>query len=50
MAARAALTGGADQLIVAALDEGLALRSAGIDAPVLVVYPIPVAAARAGWP
>jgi alanine racemase len=44
MAARAALTGGADQLIVAALNEGLALRRAGIDAPVLVVYPIPVVA------
>jgi alanine racemase len=41
VAARAALRGGADQLLVATLDEGLALRSAGIDAPVLVVYGIP---------
>jgi alanine racemase len=41
MAARSALAGGADQLIVAALDEGLALRRAGIDAPVLVAYAIP---------
>jgi alanine racemase len=41
MGARAAVDGGADQLIVATLDEGLALRSAGIEAPILVVYPIP---------
>jgi alanine racemase len=34
-AARAALEGGADQLGVADLDEALALRAAGIDAPVL---------------
>jgi len=40
MAARAALAGRADQLIVAALAEGLALRRAGIEAPILVVYPI----------
>ncbi|HEU0235383.1 MAG TPA: alanine racemase [Candidatus Limnocylindrales bacterium] len=40
MGARAALAGGADQLIVAAFDEGLALRRAGIDAPILVVYPV----------
>jgi alanine racemase len=40
-AARAALAGGAGQLLVATLDEGLALRDAGIDAPVLAVYPIP---------
>jgi alanine racemase len=40
MGARAAVMGGADQLIVAALDEGMALRRAGIDAPVLVVYPV----------
>jgi alanine racemase len=44
MAARAALDGGADQLVVATLDEGLALRRAGIDAPALVVYPVPPAA------
>ena len=41
MAARAAVAGGADQLIVANLDEGLALRAAGLDAPILIVYPIP---------
>ncbi len=35
LAARAALDGGADQLGVADLDEALALRSAGIDAPLL---------------
>ena len=40
MAARAALAGGADQLIVATLDEGLGLRATGIDAPILVVYPV----------
>lgn len=40
MAARAAVTGGADQLIVATLDEGLALRAAGVDASILVVYPV----------
>ena len=40
MGARAALAGGADQLIVAALDEGLALRRAGIDGPILVIYPV----------
>lgn len=40
-AARAALAGGADWLVVATLDEGLALRAAGFDAPILVVYPIP---------
>lgn len=39
MAARAGLAGGADHLIVATLDEGLGLRAAGIDAPILVVYP-----------
>ena len=41
MAARAALAGGADQLIVAALDEALALRDAGVEASILVVYPTP---------
>lgn len=40
MAARAAVSGGADQLMVAALDEGLALRRAGLEAPILVVYPV----------
>ena len=41
MGARAAVAGGADALMVATLDEGLALRAAGVDAPVLVVYPVP---------
>ena len=41
MGARAAVAGGADQLMVATLDEGLTLRRAGIDVPVLVVYPVP---------
>jgi alanine racemase len=40
MSARAALAGGADQLIVAAADEAFALRHAGITAPILVVYPV----------
>ncbi len=35
--ARAALTAGADALCVALVDEGLALREAGIDAPILVL-------------
>lgn len=41
VAARAALEAGADQLMVATLDEALDLRAAGIDAPVLVVYGVP---------
>ena len=41
MAARAALDGGADELIVANLEEGLEVRRATLDAPVLVAYPIP---------
>jgi len=40
MAARAAVAAGADQLMVAAIDEALALRKAGVDAPILVVYPV----------
>lgn len=43
---------GADGLCVATLDEGLALRAAGVTLPILVLYPIPpdgaVAAAEAG--
>jgi alanine racemase len=39
MAARAALTGGAELLVVAAVSEAFALRAAGIRAPILVVYP-----------
>jgi alanine racemase len=41
MSARAALTGGADALVVATLDEGLALRAAGLAGRILVVYPVP---------
>jgi alanine racemase len=51
LAAEGAMAGGADQLIVANLDEGLSLRRAQPDVPILVAYPIPVdgvgAAARA---
>ena len=41
MAARAAVAGGADQLIVAAASEAFTLRAADIRAPILVVYPTP---------
>ncbi|HVL54284.1 MAG TPA: alanine racemase [Vitreimonas sp.] len=41
LAARAAVRADADLLMVATLDEALAVRAAGIDAPLLVVYPIP---------
>ncbi|HET9519409.1 MAG TPA: alanine racemase [Candidatus Limnocylindrales bacterium] len=40
MAAQAAEAGGADQLVVATVDEGLALRAAGLQTPILVVYPV----------
>ena len=40
MSARAALEGGADTLVVATLGEGLELRASGIEAPVVVVYPV----------
>lgn len=50
--AAALVDGGADGLCVAALDEALALRSGGITAPLLVLYPVPPdgapAAAAAG--
>lgn len=39
-AARAGIAGGAEQLGVASLDEGLAVRRAGIDVPTMIVYPI----------
>lgn len=39
--ARALIGAGADGLCVATLDEALELREAGIDAPVLVLFPIP---------
>ena len=46
LAARAALDGGAELLMVATLDEGLALRAAGVAGPLLVVYPIPLEGVR----
>ena len=41
VAARAFLAGGADGVCVATLDEAVALRSAGIEGPVLILYPVP---------
>ncbi|HZU74419.1 MAG TPA: alanine racemase [Acidimicrobiales bacterium] len=46
--ARAALSGGAGWLAVALVDEGIELREAGIDAPVLVLSEATGAAAAAG--
>jgi len=50
--ARELQAAGADGLSVATLDEAYELREAGIDLPLLVIYPVPpdhaVAAARAG--
>jgi alanine racemase len=43
--ARTLLEAGADGLCVAALDEALVLRDAGLTAPVLVLYPVPAASA-----
>jgi alanine racemase len=43
--ARALAEADADGLCVAALDEGLLLRAAGIEVPILVLYPIPPALA-----
>ena len=43
--ARALEAAGADGFCVATLDEALALRRAGIEAPVLVLYPVPAALA-----
>jgi alanine racemase len=40
LAARAALRGGADWLGTATLEEAIALREAGIDAPILVLGPV----------
>ena len=52
VAAHAAIAGGADQLMVVSIEEALALRAAGLDGPLLIVYPIDAAAvddvARAG--
>ena len=47
VAARAFLAGGATLLCVATLDEAIALRAAGLEAPVLILYPIPPEAAAA---
>jgi alanine racemase len=41
--ARALQAAGADGFCVATLDEALALRGAGIEGPILVLYPIPAA-------
>jgi alanine racemase len=41
LAAKAALDGGADCLAVAILDEGIELRAAGIEAPILLLAEIP---------
>jgi len=41
--ARALAAAGADGLCVATIDEALAMRLAGIDTPILVLYPIPAA-------
>ncbi len=53
VAARAAVAGGADQLMVVSIEEALALRAAGLTAPILIVYPIDPAgvddAVRAGF-
>ncbi|HEY7970417.1 MAG TPA: alanine racemase, partial [Candidatus Limnocylindrales bacterium] len=43
--ARALEAAGVKALCVATLDEAVVLRDAGITAPVLVLYPIPAAAA-----
>lgn len=40
VAARAAVSGGADQLMVVSIQEALALRDAGLEGSVLIVYPI----------
>jgi alanine racemase len=45
--ARAALQGGAEWLAVALVEEGVALRTAGIEAPILVLSEPPAAAAGA---
>ncbi len=47
VAARSFLAGGASLLCVATLDEAIALRAGGIEAPILVLYAIPPEAAPA---
>ncbi|HNJ97335.1 MAG TPA: alanine racemase [Ilumatobacteraceae bacterium] len=47
LAARAALAGGADGLCVALVQEGLALRAAGIEGPILVLSEQPPSQTRA---
>jgi alanine racemase len=44
--ARALEAAGADGFCVATLDEGISLRAAGIERPILVLYPIPPALAE----
>ena len=43
LAARAVLDGGADSLAVAIVDEGIELREAGVDAPILLLAEVPAA-------
>ncbi|CAN5660751.1 alanine racemase [soil metagenome] len=47
VAARAAIAGGADQLMVVSMEEALALREDGLDGPILIVYPVEPAAVEA---
>lgn len=47
VAARAALAGGADQLMVVSIEEALSLRAGGLDVPILIVYPLEPAAVEA---
>lgn len=47
IAARTFAAAGADLLCVATLDEALRLRRAGVDAPILVLYPVPRGSAPA---
>lgn len=47
LAARAMIAGGADCLAVAIIDEGIELRDAGVDAPILLLSEIPSSTIRA---
>ncbi len=47
VAARAFVAGGADGVCVATLEEAIALRHAGIDVSVLILYPVPPGTSRA---
>ncbi len=46
LSARAAIAGGGDWLIVATLDEARRLRRAGLEVPILLIYPLPPSALR----